>query len=212
MRALLSLLCVGSLFCGASCTTAPSRNTETPPTFGPVRERVLPFGAPCSLWLFQFRNGEVFASGRGPGTTPEQAAEDHKTIDNAGGVDMCAHGGKSGFQLVGEACLFARDPHGIGWDGTTAKQVVAKMQHVDFERPSEPGATRNPFAPATGGGFGVTQLEVQDLPITYLFRTVRGEVGILEILDIVEDKRGHSGDGRGYGMTFRYRMVGKQDD
>ena len=39
------------------------------------------------------------------------------------------------------------------------------------------------------------------------FKTVRGEVGIMEILDIVEDDRGHSGDGKGHGMKFRYRMV-----
>ena len=38
-------------------------------------------------------------------------------------------------------------------------------------------------------------------------KTVRGEVGILETLGIVEDDRGHSGDGRGHGMKFRYKMV-----
>ena len=207
MRALLSVLWTGSLLCGAACVAAPSQSTGTPAAFGPARERVLPFGVPCALWLFQFRNGEIFVRGHGPGTTPEQAAQDRKTMDDAGGVDLCAHGGKTGFQLVGEACLFARDTHGRGWDGTTAKQVVAKMQRVDFERPPEPGARRHPFAPATGGGFGVTHLKAQDLPITYLFKTVRGEVGILEILKTVEDKRGHSDSGKGYGMKFRYKMV-----
>ena len=53
----------------------------------------------------------------------------------------------------------------------------------------------------------MTQLKAQDLPVTYLFKTVRGEVGILEILDIVEDERGHSGSGKAYGMKFRYKMV-----
>ena len=180
--------------------------------FGPARERVLPFGVPCALWLFQFHSGKVFVSGHGPGTTPEQAAQDQKIIDEAGGIDLNAHGGKTGFQLVGEACLLVRDPHGLGWEGTKAKEVVAKMQHVDFERPPEPGVRRNPFAPATGGGFGVTQLGAEDLPVTYFFKTVRGEVGILEILDIVMDKRGHSGDGKGYGIKFRYKMVRHQND
>ena len=167
----------------------------------------MPFGVPCALRLFQFRTGGVFVSGHGPATTPEQAAQDQRKIDDAGGVDLCAHGGKTGLQLVGEGCLFTRDLRGLGWDKTTAEQVIAKMRQVDFVELPKAGAPNDPFGPATGGGFGVTRLETQDLPITYLFKTVRGEVGSMEILDIVEDERGHSGDGEGYGMKFRYRMV-----
>lgn len=207
MRKLVFLLCIGLLLRGGGSIGGPSQSTGASAAFGPAREPVLPFGVPCALWLFQFRKGEAFVSGHGPNTTPEQAAQDQKKIDDAGGVDVCAYGGKTGLELVGEACLFVRDPRGLGWDGTTAEQILAKMEHVDFERPSEPGRPRNPFAPATSGGFGVTRLGVHELPVTYFFKTVRGEVGILEILAIVEDERGHSGDGKGYGMKFRYKMV-----
>lgn len=77
------------------------------------------------------------------------------------------------------------------------------MRRFGRNNPDMTDVQRNPFAAATGGGFGVTQLEAQDLPVTYFFKTVRREVGILEVLDIVEDGRGHPG----YGMKFRYKMV-----
>jgi hypothetical protein len=167
----------------------------------------LPFGAPCALWLFQFHNGELYVKGHGPGTTSEQAAQDRKRIHDAGGVDLCAHGGKTGFQLVGEGCLFAPAPDGLGWEETTADHIIAKMKHVKFVQPTEVGNPRDPFAEATGGGFGVSQLAAEDLPTAYLIKTERGAVGILEILDIVEDERGYSGTGEGYGVKFRYKMV-----
>ena len=207
MRIVLSILLIALLLASQGSTAASTYRADIAYGFGPQRERVLPFGSPCARWLFQLRNGELFVDGHGPGTTREQATRDRKIIDDAGGVDLCAHGGKTGFQLVGEGCLFAREADELGWDKTTPEHIIAKMNKVDFVRPREAGIPRDPFAEATGGGFGVTQLTAKDLPITYLFKTVRGGVGILEILGIVEDERGHSGDGKGYGVKFRYRMV-----
>jgi hypothetical protein len=207
MRIVLSILPLAVLFCGQGCIATSTHHANTAADFGPARERVLPFGAPCVMHLFQFRSGEVFVDGHGPGTTQEQALQDQRRIDDAGGFDLYAHGDKTGFQLVGEGCLFARVPHGLGWDKTTAKQVMAEMKHVNFVRPPRAGTRSDPFAASTGGGFGVTLLEAQDLPITHLFKTVRSEVGIMEILDIVEDDRGYAGDGKGYGMKLRYKMV-----
>jgi len=194
-------------FCGQGWIATSAQCVDSVAKFGPERERVLPFGVPCALWLFQFGNGELFVNGHGPGTTSEQAAQDRKRIDDAGGVDLCAHGGKTSFQLVGEGCLFARDPDGLGWDKATPEHIIAKMKNVKFVQPTEVGMPRNPFAKATGGGFGVSRLAANDLPTAYLVKTAHGDVGILEILDIVEDERGHSGSGEGYGMKFRYKMV-----
>ena len=175
--------------------------------FGPARERVLPFGVPCALYLFQFRNGEVFVSGHGPGTTKEEAEQDQKKIKDAGGVDLCAHGGEAGFQLVGEGCLFTRDLRGLSWGKTTAEEVIAKMKQVNFVKQRKAKDPNDPFAAATGGGSGLVEPEAKDLPITYLIKTARGEVGVMEVLGVVEDERGHSGDGKGYGMRFRYKLV-----
>ena len=203
MKIVLSILPLAVLFCAQGCIGTSRHHADAVAGFDPAEERVLPLGAPCAMHLFQFRSGEVFVDGHGPGTTQEQALQDQRRIDHAGGIDLSACGGKTGFQLVGEGCLFAGEPHGRGWDKTTAKQVIAKMKHVNFVRPPRAGTPSDPFAASTGGGFGVTQLEAQEIPITYLFKTVRSEVGIMEILDIVEDDRGYAGDG----MKFRYKMV-----
>ena len=104
---------------------------------------------------------------------------------------------------TGRRCRVA----GEGYVSRQKEHIIAKMNKVDFVRPREVGMPRDPFAEATGGGFGVTQLASKDLPTTFLFKTVRGGVGILEILGIVKDERGYSGDGKGYGMKFRYKIV-----
>ena len=207
MRLPWQLLILALFLFALGCTTTPAGNTDSLAQFGPVRERVLPLSVPCAMYLFQFGNGEIFVSGHGPGTTPEQAAQDLKKISDAGGVDLCAEGGKAGFQLVGEECLFASDPNGLSWDKLTPKQVLAKMKAVEFAQPARVGTRRDPFDPATGGGFGVTHLAAGDLPVVYLFKTAQGDLGVLEILTIVEDQRGYSGDGKGWGMAFRYKMV-----
>ena len=175
--------------------------------FGQVKERALPFGAPCAQYLFQFRNGELFVDGHGPETTEKEAAQDWKKIEDAGGVDLGASGGATWFQLWGEKCLFTRDLRGLSWEKTTAEEVIAKMKQVEFVEQPKADAPFDPFAAATGGGSGILELKAQDLPITYLVKTARGEVGVMEVLSIVEDKRGHSGDGHGHGMKFRYKMV-----
>jgi hypothetical protein len=201
--ALLSFLLLLLLVCGFS--TEHPRNAAV--SFGPVRERVLPFGTPCRQYLFQFRNGEIFVDGHGPGTTTEQAERDQKTIDDAGGVDLFTYGGKARFQLTGEVCLFSRGPRDLSWEKTAAEQVIARMRQVHFVKQRKAGEPINPFAEVTGGGSGMVEHEAMDLPVTYYIKTSRGEIGVMEIVGLVEDERGYSGDGKGYGMKFRYKVV-----
>ncbi len=166
--------------------TAPREaKTEAKPTLGPVRESVLPYGAPCYEQYFQFRSGEVLVVGRGPATTKEEFKEDRKKVEDAGGADICL-GSSSGIQLVGQGCIFTQDAPDLHWDTFTAEQVVNTMQRANFT-------------------FGVMEPAVKDLPVTYLFKTARGEVGIMEILGIVEDERGVGK--KGHGMKFRYKLV-----
>lgn len=199
---LLSCLLFPLLVCG--CSTQRSKVVAS---FGPVRERVLPFGVPCSLYFFQFDNGEVFISGHGPDTTKEEAEKDQKAIDGAGGVDLCAFGDETGFQLVGAGSLFSRDLRGLSWEKTTAEEVIARMKQVDFVEQAKPKDHPDPFAAATGGGIGLLEPKTKDLPMVSLFKTARGEVGVMEVLEVVADKRGHSGDGKGRGIKFRYKLV-----
>jgi hypothetical protein len=51
---------------------------------------------------------------------------------------------------------------------------------------------------------GMVNLTAKDLPATYLFKTSRGEVGMMEVMGVVDDKR----DGwLEKGMKFRYKLV-----
>jgi WD40 repeat protein len=158
------------------------------PTFGQARESVLPYGVPCMQQFFQFRSGEVLVVGRGPATTEDEFDEDWKKVEEAGGADISL-GSNWGIQLVGEGCIFTQDVEGLQWDIFTAEKVVKTMNRVNFS-------------------FGVMEPAVKDLPVTYLFKTARGEVGIMQILGIVEDERGITGSGdKGHGMKFRYKLV-----
>src|SRR5204863_4113817 len=96
---------------------------DAKPTFGPVMERVLPSGVPCREQLFQFRSGDVFVVGNGPGTSKEEAAYDEKKIDDAGGVDMSAGSSEDRIHIAGRGCIFTRGVEGLKWDSITAEQV-----------------------------------------------------------------------------------------
>lgn len=153
-----------------------------PRSFGPVMERVVPFGAPCAAKYFQFRTGNVFEVGEGPGDTSDHAQE-WKRIDESGGVDAHAHGGEDGIQFVGEGCLFTRDP-APDWDTLTAGEAVQRLRQVTWIT-------------------GVIEAKRQDFPLTYLFKTAGGDQGILQIYDVTPDPRGWGG----IGMKMRYKLV-----
>ncbi len=153
--------------------------------FGPMIERVLPSGVPCREQLFQFRSGEVFVVGNGPGTSKEEAAYDEKKIEDAGGVDMSAVSSEEGISIAGRGCFFTRDVEGLKWNSITAERVMQAMKRVRFVE-------------------GVVSPRKKELPITYLFKTARGEQGIMEVLGVMDDKR------NGWiekGMKFRYKLV-----
>jgi serine/threonine protein kinase len=155
------------------------------PTFGPVMERVLPSGVPCREQYFQFRSGAVFVVGNGPGTSKEEAAYDEQKIDDAGGVDMSAGSGETGISIAGRGCFFTQDVEGLKWESITAEQVMERLKYVSFVN-------------------GVVEPRTKDFPITYLFKTARGEVGIMEVKGVVDDQR----DGWiEKGMKFRYKLV-----
>lgn len=155
------------------------------PSFGPVMERVLPSGVPCREQLFQFRSGEIFVLGNGPGTTREEAAFDEKRIEDAGGADMSAASNEERIFIEGRGCVFTQDVDKLQWDTFTAeqaRQAMKRVRHIEGE-----------VAPTK-----------KELPATYLFRTARGEVGIMEVLGVAEVK--HTGWTE-KGMKFHYKLV-----
>jgi tRNA A-37 threonylcarbamoyl transferase component Bud32 len=167
----------------AKATTSPT--TDTKPTFTPVMEHVLPSGEPCREQYFQFRSGEVFIVGNGPGTSREEAAFDEKRIDDAGGVDMSAGSTEDRIFISGRGCIFTRDVEELKWDSFTAEQAVQAMKRASFVN-------------------GMVEPTKKDFPITYLFKTERGEVGIMEVLGTAEVQ--HK-DWTEKGMKFRYKLV-----
>jgi hypothetical protein len=59
-----------------------------------------------------------------------------------------------------------------------------------------------------GRGSSHVDAKLKDIPITCLFKTSGGAVGIMEILGIVDDERGYrDDDGQGHGIKFRYKLV-----
>ncbi|MEI7729747.1 MAG: serine/threonine-protein kinase [Verrucomicrobiota bacterium] len=172
----------------AKFIAAPSAKADAKLSFGPVVERVVPFSAPCLGHAFQFRSGRLFVDGHGPGTTKEQAAEDQKIIDAAGGADAKAFGLADGLQFAGEGCLFLQtDPS--KWLESTETGVVDNLKDTTWI-------------------VGILQPTRKDLPLTAYFKTARGEIGILQLLDIVESELGFHTDGqKGYGVKLRYKLV-----
>jgi serine/threonine protein kinase len=163
----------------------PAEVAPSKATFRPVIERVLPSDVDCRHQYFQFRKGEIFVVGNGPSTTAKEFAEDRKKAEDAGGIDISVMFSEEGIHLVGEEGIFTQDMDNLKWDTTTAEKVVKGMKHARFT-------------------YGVVEPRVKDCPITYLFKTSRGEVGIMEILGVVEDKRD---GGIRKGMKFRYKLV-----
>jgi hypothetical protein len=111
---------------------AKPATADAKPTFGPVTERVLPSGVPCRQQYFQFRGGEVFVVGNGPGTSKEESAYDEQKIDDAGGVDMSAAAWEEGVSIAGRGCFFTQDVEGLKWDSITAEQVIERLKYVSF--------------------------------------------------------------------------------
>ncbi|MCX7044360.1 MAG: protein kinase [Candidatus Sumerlaeota bacterium] len=171
---------------GAAATSATAAQEMS---FGQVMERVLPSGAPCREQYFQFQNGNIYIVGNGPATTKEEYDKDWKQVEDGGGIDITAGCGADHIQLVGSGCVFTRDVYGLNWESTTADTAMKLMNHASFS-------------------YGVLELNKKELPVTYLFRTSRGETGIMQILDVVEDERAYHGEGyKGYGMKFRYKLT-----
>jgi hypothetical protein len=167
---------------GAKATSAA---TDAKPAFGPMRERVLPQGEPCREQLFQFHSGEVFVRGNGPGTSAEEAALDEKRIDDAGGADMSAGSTDDQIFISGRGCFFTRDIGGLKWNELTAEDLVERLKYASQIE-------------------GEVKPMKKDLPVSYLFKTARGEVGVMEVLGTVEVK--HK-DWTEQGMKFRYKLV-----
>jgi hypothetical protein len=178
MRKLAGFLVV-LLLCG--CATHEDRNAGV--SFAPAMERVLPFGVPCAMQYFQFHTGNVIAIGDGPGDTLDHA-EEYAKAEESGGLDASAIGSvDDGIQLVGQGCIFTRD-HSPDWDTTTAEEVVESWIHASWI-------------------YGVVEPRKKDFPITYFFKTARGECGILQILGVTKIP----GSPVRYGMKFRYKLV-----
>jgi hypothetical protein len=175
---------------GGATNTAAARHLS----FGPAIGRVLPNGALCTAQYFQFQKGEILMVCKGPGMTNEEWARDWKKAEDAGGVDFTALWSENGqVYLQGRGCIFSRGVASVvpgeestaelNWDKTTAEDAVTSMKVASSD--------------------GSVEWPTRDLPITYLFKTARGETGIMQILGAVEDKRG---DG-GRGIKFRYKLV-----
>lgn len=155
--------------------------------FGPVVERVVPFGVPCAAKYFQFHTGNVFEIGEGPGDTSDHA-EEWRRIEASGGVDGLAIGGEAGLQFAGEGCLFTQEGS-PDWETLTAEATMKQLRHATWIT-------------------GVIEAKRSDLPLTLLFKTARGDCGILQIRGITNDPRGS----HGLGMTIRYKLVSPARD
>jgi predicted Ser/Thr protein kinase len=156
--------------------------TATGYTFGPAIERVVPFGAPCYRKYFQFHTGNVFEIGDGPGDTSDHA-EEWRRIEESGGVDAMSIGGKEGIQFAGKGCIFTQDSS-PNWDTSTAEQTAKTLRRATWIT-------------------GVIEAKRKQFPLTYLFKTARGDCGVLQIYDITEDPRGF----HQLGMKLRYKFV-----
>jgi hypothetical protein len=169
-------------------TAAAVGETGPAASFGPVIEGVIPFGAPCEQHFFQFRSGKIFDIGHGPATTKEQFDQDRKRAADAGGVDVEAFGGTEGPQLAGEGCLFTQE-HAPAWDKATPEAVADQLQRAMWIT-------------------GVIETKTKDLPAIWLFKTARGEIGILQLLGVVGDESGQQAAGQQrHGLSIRYRLV-----
>lgn len=118
---------------------SPSPDAATPSqaAFGQVKERVVPFGAPCMQKYFQFHTGNVFEIGDGPGDESDHA-EEYRRADLTGGLDFSVLGGKDHIQLAGKGCLFTSDKT-PNWDTQTAEQTDGSIAIEPRKRFAAPG-------------------------------------------------------------------------
>jgi len=179
----------------AAAPAAPKSELPTAAAaFGPVMERVLPIGSPDGTekqrYYFHFQSGETRIGHRGNDLTPAEAAENLELYGHPGWIDIDPvwfPGG--GVDIMGWSCVFRRDLPGLTWSSLTAETTVKTMRE-------------------NGRGSSNVDAELKDIPITCLFKTSGGAVGIMEILGIVDDERGYrDDDGQGHGIKFRYKLV-----
>ncbi|KPJ52406.1 MAG: hypothetical protein AMS16_06410, partial [Planctomycetes bacterium DG_58] len=154
-----------------------SRADETP-LFGPVIERVLPFGFPCAMKYIRFRTGDIIAIGTGPEDRSDHAAE-FRAAEKGGGIDASALGGELGVQFAGRGCVFASAEKAEHWNALTAEEVVLRLQRETWLK-------------------GVLEVPGKDFPATYVFKTALGDCGILQILAVTDNPKG---------VKIRYKMV-----
>jgi len=168
-------------------SAGPGAAAQAERSFGPVIERVVPFGVPCAAKYFQFHTGDVFEIGDGPGDTSDHAKE-WRRINASGGVDALAIGGEDSIEFAGEGCLFTRYP-APDWGTLTAEETVRRLRRARWIT-------------------GVIEAKRQDLPLTFLFKTARDDQGILQIRSIKRDPHGSNG----LGMAIRYKLVAPDTD
>ena len=165
--------------------TSEAKVPAPEPAFSPVKEAVVPNGVPCCQQYFQFHNGTLYTVGNGPGTSAAEAEHDEQMIEKGGGVDFSAASTDKEVTVMGRGCLFTRDLNGLKWDAVTARGVVDAVNRASYVE-------------------GVLTLKTGQLPATYLFKTARGEMGVMEVLGAVTDNR----DGwNGHGLKLRYKLV-----
>ena len=191
---------------------------ESKAAFGPVIERVVPFSVPGTQHYFQFRTGRIMYFGSGLSKDKERAAEDEKRaaaaegrrsnhcyldgwsaddakwVEAEGGVDVLATNwaggtdvipgkGEERFQFIGQGCVFT-DEHEPNWDKQTAGDTLRQLQ-------------------LAANIVSRLQPKRNELPATYLFKTARGDAGVVQLLGIAEDQRG---DMR-LGVRLRYKLI-----
>jgi hypothetical protein len=177
------LLGAAGLAAGSDPPQRPAKTGQTNETgFGPAREGVLPGSAPCRMHYVQFHTGAIIAIGDGPGDTSDHE-EAYRRAEESGGLDASVIGGPDGFQLAGRGCIFTRE-RSPKWETLTADEVVRMLRTESWL-------------------YGVVEIEKKDFPATYLFKTARGECGLLQILGASDDARGWNG----HGMKYRCKLV-----
>lgn len=164
--------------------TAAEDHSALPASWSEVSECVLPFSAPCAMKYLQFATGDVFEIGDGPGDTSDHA-DIYRRAEDTGGLDVVVYGGESNIQMVGKGCVFSRG-RSTHWETTSAASAVESLKGESWLS-------------------GVVEIETKELPLTWLFKTATGQPGMLQLLGVVPETRGH-GD---LGVKLRYKLVHK---
>src|SRR5205085_8794102 len=104
----------------------------------------------------------------------------------SGGLDASAIGGEEGIQFAGHGCVFVSTPTSNSWETMSAEKTTQTLQYESWLK-------------------GVVEIKKKDFPATYLFKTARGECGILQILGFTEEKPNPGG------VKIRYKLVETRD-